>query len=134
MTKQTPAAAARIAARREALARDFTPALILRATQGLTLARYAQAFYAGARRDTELELDDALALYMNRGAKTDAHENAWLDGNTHSDEYAEDALRMILEDREEEDERLRVKAAQEARAVFAEGLERRRAARKAGRS
>lgn len=88
--------AEKTAAVRAALKAEFSPFLIGEATRGLTLAQYARAFDAGASRDTELDLDDALARYMSRGQKSDAPEHAWLDGNTWNDEAPEDHLRSKL--------------------------------------
>lgn len=62
------------------------------AKRGLTTARYINRFNAGARSYSsfpDLDLDERLYRYK---FKSDAEEQAFLDGNTYGDEDAEEFL------------------------------------------
>ena len=104
-TAEERAAARARAARREAERSkqlgSFTPEQITSATRGLSLHAYTLAYGAGARSDSDEELDDRLSWYMGRGVKIDAHEHAFLDGNS----YGDDPAAMHLQAKIEEPER-----------------------------
>jgi hypothetical protein len=82
---------------RVALVADFTPEQLAQVTRGISLAAYVRAFSAGAGswRD-ERDLDARLGSYLNRSPKSDAQEQAWLDGNTYGDEGAEGFIRARI--------------------------------------
>ena len=101
-SKQEKAATAKLRANRRAAVREqelghLTAEQIATGTRGLSVAAYAKAYSAGANPRDESDLDDRLDRYLARGVKTDAHEQAFLDGNTYRDELPEAHLRERIE-------------------------------------